>query len=253
MPSNSPEAKTRVYVRERKRELNLLAEVLDGTGVVRSVDPLTRAIVRKGSEPLEWHLDMVDDLLFDLDKKAVKAQRNSKPSDLKSISLSLRVELWGRCLDRNSLYDPFLDLSVECVVTGQRKDIEGKYHSAWHLDRDVPKADQKRTDLAHPAYHLQYGGQRLPPLGSPGNHLLLGSPRVAHPPLDGVLAVDFVLSNYFPRLWRDLRFDARYKRLVDGSQRRCWRPYSMASAERWSSGTPAWDGLPIWPQVVPRG
>ena len=95
MPSNSPESRTRKYVKERKRELDLLAEVLDGTGVVRSVDPLTDAIVRKGVEPLEWHLDMVDELLFDLDRKAVKAQRNSKPSDLKSISLALKVGLQG--------------------------------------------------------------------------------------------------------------------------------------------------------------
>ncbi len=253
MPSNSPESRTRKYVKERKRELDLLAEVLDGTGVVRSVDPLTDAIVRKGVEPLEWHLDMVDELLFDLDRKAVKAQRNSKPSDLKSISLALKVGLQGRCLDEDALSDPFLKLSVECVVTGRRKAMKGDYHSAWHLDRDAPKDGQKRADLAHPAYHLQYGGQRLPPLGSPGNHLLLGSPRVAHPPLDGVLAVDFVLSNYFPKLWRDLRLDGRYKELIDRSQWRCWRPYSMASAERWSSGASEWDGLPIWPQVVYRG
>ena len=67
------------------------------------------------------------------------------------------------------------------------------------------------------------------------------------------LAVDFVLSNYFPKLWRDLRLDGRYKELIDRSQWRCWRPYSMASAERWSSGASEWDGLPIWPQVVYRG
>lgn len=254
MPSNSPQSKTRTYVKDRKLELELLAEVLAGTGVVRSVDPLTTAIVKKGQDPLEWHLHMVDELLFDLDRKAVKAQRNSKPSDLKSISLSLKVGLWGRCLDKDALKDPFFELAVECVVTARRKDTTGDYHSAWHLDRDKPpEAGKKRADLAHPAYHLQYGGQRLPPLGSPGNHLLLGSPRVPHPPLDGVLAVDFVLSNYFPKLWRDLRFDARYKGLIAESQWRCWRPYSMASAERWIDCAPAWDGQPIWPQVVQRG
>lgn len=249
MPSTHIAPATRKYIKDRRSELRQLAEILGGTGVVRSVDPLSDAVVTKGDAPSEWRLAM-NELFFDLDPKAVRAQRNAKPSDLAAISLTLSVGLRGLCLDRGALRDPFVKLAVECVVTGYRKGTDEDYHSAWHLDRDEPR--DGRADLVHPAYHVQYGGQRLPALRSLGNHLLLGSPRIAHPPLDGVLAVDFVLTNYFPERWRDLRDDRRYRGLVGDAQDRYWRPYSMASAERWSAGDPAWDGEPVWPQVVNR-
>ncbi len=56
--------------------------------------------------------------------------------------------------------------------------------------------------------------------------LLLEAPRPALAPLDGILAIDFVLSHYHGTIWEDLRLmDPRYARLRAPSMRRYWGPY----------------------------
>lgn len=244
---------SKAYREARQKEMRQLAEILGGTGIIRNVGELNTAAskISEGGTPYEWTLD-IKDLVFSLNKKAIDAQRHRKPSDVAEIDVQLNVRLHGRCLASGAGHDPFVRLSVECVASARRAgDVKAKYHSAWHLERQSPGA---AADLAHPAYHLQYGGMRLAPRGDAGNHLLLDSPRVAHPPLDGVLAVDFVISNYFPKRWRELRStDRRYKDLIEAAQERYWRPYAAASSTRWSTQQCDWDGAEVWPQVVRRG
>lgn len=87
-----------------------------------------------------------------------------------------------------------------------------------------------------------------------GQHLLLDSPRIAHPPLDATLAIDFVVSNYMPSLWWDLRLNSPgYEPLIERAQALYWRPYAQGATERWSTEDSAWDGREIWPQTVYRG
>jgi hypothetical protein len=245
---------TKKYLDDRRNDLRSLAQILDGRGIVQTVDPLKEAAREiRGGDALDWKLH-IRGLRFNVSKKGdLEAQRHAKPADLSSIRLQLDIKLTGRCLHARSHCDPFRRLSVECVATGRSAgDPAGRYHSVWHLERHDP--EKSGADLAHPAYHLQYGGMRLPQLGWMGNHLLLDSPRVAHPPLDGVLAVDFVVSNYFPGLWRDLRRNVKaYKELVDQAQERYWRPYALASVARWTTNDDGWDGDEVWPQVVRRG
>ena len=111
------------------------------------------------------------------------------------------------------------------------------------------------ADLVHPVYHFQYGGKKLPKFKEWDKYVFLDSPRLAHPPLDAVLAIDFVISNYFPGKWRDLRDDGAYTNLIRNAQDRCWRPYSYAVAYQWPPVPPvpaetAWSGEDIWPQLV---
>ncbi len=242
----------KAYMNDRRREMRRLAEILSGTGIVRSIDPLDVAAkaISVGGVELDWKFEMKN-LQFDLDPGAIRAQRNAKPADLATVTLTLTVKLEGRCIGVDLPNDPFARLSVECLETGHRRGVAAAHYSAWHLERDDPA--RSGADLAHPAYHFQYGGQQIPRLVEPGNHLLLGSPRVAHPPLDGVLAVDFVISNYLPRRWSELRRNnPGYKELVGDAQRRCWRPYAFASTARWSADDAGWDGSEVWPQVIPR-
>lgn len=238
------------YFDERVSELHQLAAILSKIEGVRSVDPLNQAHVGKLEQGECWSLSL-SGLTFDLEGEELEAQRHAKPPGLASVELVLDVRLEGWCVPEDSLRDPFRQLSVECVLAGTCSG-ETIHHSAWHLERHgAASAD---GDFAHPAYHLQYGGMRLPKKMDIGHHLLLDSPRVAHPPLDAVLAIDFVVSNYMPRLWHDLRNERpEYEPLVERAQARCWRPYAQGSTARWSAEDSGWDGPDIWPQTVYRG
>ena len=235
------------YFDERVSELHQLAAILAKVEGVRSVDPLNQAHVSKLEEGECWALTLVG-LTFDLEGDELEAHRHARPPGLASVELVLDVRLEGWCEPKDSLRDPFRQLSVECILTGTRSG-DTLHHSAWHLERH--SAASADGDFAHPAYHLQYGGMRLPKKIDLGHHLVLDSPRVAHPPLDAVLAIDFLVSNYMPSLWCDLRSNnPGYETLVKQAQARYWRPYALECTSHWSSEDSGWNGPAIWPQSV---
>ena len=48
--------------------------------------------------------------------------------------------------------------------------------------------------------------------------LVIIVPRLVHPPLDGILAVDFVLSNYFGSQWANLCDEPEYQKIIRAVQ-----------------------------------
>ena len=240
----------------RERELHQLASILFNCEVIRSADPLNDAARGCRREPrgnpLQWELSL-DALSFNFSDEDIQAQKHAKPPGLLLIDLVLKVKLSGDCREPEPPVNPFNMLSVECVITGGHEDDPGSsYHAAWHLDRH--EFANESTGLVHPEYHFQYGGKNLPELKEFGHHVLLDSPRLAHPPLDAVLAIDFVLSNYFPRCRRQLREDSEaYTDIIRNAQCRCWKPYSYAVANYWARVPDkiTWSATGIWPQLVP--
>ena len=72
--------------------------------------------------------------------------------------------------------------------------------SAWHLDTHLHTATD--SDSIHPRFHFQVGGDRLDYV----DHLIRGvfmpeTPRMPAAPLDGILAIDFVLAHYCGADW----------------------------------------------------
>lgn len=127
------------------------------------------------------------------------------------------------------------------------------YSAAWHFD-----AQGKRgaSHCLHPRYHMTFGGRQLNPqlTVDNGKHqidnlMLLDSPRFAHPPMDLMLAVDFVLSHFAGPKWTAARKDVEYTKLLRLSQRRLWNPYFAATSKICGGGANAW-ALSPWPQLA---
>jgi hypothetical protein len=254
--------KAEQFARERANELRSLARVLLDRDLVRDVGPLEHAAslcaVWRSNSDYRWSYDF-QGLSFRGLKSADGGLRHSRPRCLQQVELELHLELAGTCLDEDEPADPLVRLAIDLEVTGET-DHGDILTGAWHLDRhistprgDDPEGGDYDSDFAHPHYHLQYGGRRVWDKSDPefGTHLLLEPPRIAHPPLDGVLAVDFVLSNYFGPQWRLLRSESPvYNELVAGAQRRLWRPYALATAAHWAPyGEREWYAEAIWPQL----
>jgi hypothetical protein len=90
--------------------------------------------------------------------------------------------------------------------------------------------------LGGASYHLQYGGDKLTNDEDfcTGNVLFSDAPRVMHPPMDIVLAIDFVLANYYSfHLCDDyhrLLMDEGYQKIVNNAKKRFWKPYFLGLA-----------------------
>lgn len=111
--------------------------------------------------------------------------------------------------------------SGDCLV---KDDIE-QHRCSWHFDFDKPQDEQGAHRFVHPLSHLTYGGRQMSTVNL-GDTLLLTSPRICHPPMDPILLIDFILSNYIPKGHYDnIRIESDYKRALQFSQSSYWRPY----------------------------
>lgn len=169
------------------------------------------------------------------------------------ITVELDIGVVGSCrIEEEDLEeDPLNRLQFDLVLWN--RDEDSRYTAAWHLDRHVSNEDDPMY-RDHPAYHFQFGGNRLlENVANYGEVLVPEPPRLVHPPLDAILACNFVLANFFPSDWQRLSDESEYTRLVGNSQRRLWKPYAEAVANAWEPGplsSQPWPPLEIWPQLV---
>jgi hypothetical protein len=230
MPKNS-------YSRERRKaatSLRSLGAILSRKGVCSDVSPLSGAAdqcaneIAHGSD--SWGYDIAN-LAFQL-----SPPRRSLPSKTKDFRAELSVSLVAR-FDAD-VDDQFTHLEINLEKYAYNSGgVELK--AAWHFDRhliNTKKDHPHLTDDIHPLYHFQFGGTRMSNLADRlGDTLLVDPPRLMHPPMDGLLAIDFVLANYDGITWKSLRDDPAYANLMAPQFERIWKPYFDAMAGSWAN------------------
>jgi hypothetical protein len=241
---------------ERRRELVEFGRVLAAYQI--DSEPIKKAAAACSSPTgKRMHPSGTEEYTFayDMDRMRIgMLPRNvgAYPTAATSIDVVLKVSLGGYCL-ANAQHDPLYQLSTEVFAEAN---IGGQRHQcAWHLDRHLTGGAEPAE--VHPIYHFQYGGDEITgnALFNYGGALLLDPPRIAHPPLDVILGVDFVLSNYFGQLWKSMRIDSDYSKWIESAQKRLWRPYALAARNHfaWPGLAPntlmSWATPDVWPQV----
>jgi hypothetical protein len=243
------------FRKARQNELLRLASVLENRSLVRDSQPLKSAAalcvirdLKKGEEFWGYDFEGLEFTKFD-----DESYRHSRPENSIINSLELSMKLSGPCLDNNAPENPFTELNGDIVVSGLTANAEKILTCAWHLDKHIRDEKSAEPTLAHPEYHFQHGGKNIRLLRDYGVHQILESPRIAHPPLDAILFVDFILSNYCGIEWRKLRIeDPTYKDLVVAAQERYWAPYALATSvvSKTITSTSPWPAKEIWPQLL---
>lgn len=155
--------------------------------------------------------------------------------------------------------DPFNRMQIDLELSGRRMrgEVQKRRYATWHFDRHeescVPTANlaNNRQPEIHPRYHWQHGGSKSKGEDF-GQYFRAGAPRLPHPPMDVVLAADFVLSNFAGKLWLDLRRDVDYQCAVACAHRLLWKPYVDALSRQWAEAGPdgGWPSAEIWPSLV---
>lgn len=255
------------YRLELAKELELLKTLLFSTKIQKkSIDSIDRAIRylknkdflprikqdesdEETSSPLSWgysikgfviQIDLTSNLQY--------------PKRITSAFLDFSINLNGVYFEpAEEIRDPFNHLEFNVVIEGKSRK-EKDHIISYHLDRHIE--GEKESNEVHPIYHFQIGGRKLDDYQVKkrnfGNQLIIDSPRFMHYPMDFIAGLDFVLSNFAPDIWRKLKRDPRYLKLIKNSQARTIKPFvaSLAKHFEFHNDNSTWVSKKICPQLV---
>lgn len=242
----------------RAAELYDLAALLESYGLTPDAGPVRDAAGRcpgelrqvRGDTPdagrLVWGYQ-IDGLRLHLEEQRHCRPRAAEVAALEG-RLSVTVEEFvpdcadqvERVYDNVRRLDASFTLDAELLVDCDRHPLR----SAWHVDTHLFVGEA--SDGIHPRFHFQLGGKDFAHLDEVIRGVLLPeAPRLACAPLDGVLAIDFVLSHYAGRTWGELSAsEPQYGRLRRPAMARYWQPYYRLLADACASSNPVVFGSP---------
>lgn len=239
-------------------DLEALARILVEQNLIQDASPLYSAAsnCRDSSNEGMWEY-RINNLIF-----RGSTRLKSKPAVVNNISISFSIYIEGFCQFQDER-DPLTALQVNIVIYGDQRVEENdsqvlkSVKASWHLDRHVQDPDDKETpEFFHPCYHFHFGGRLLGDLPSDKENiysvLLLDSPRIAHPPLDGFTGIDFVLTNFMSVSELGFREEGSFQNLMIEPQRLLWKAYTNMLAGNWEANAHLlpWTPSSIWPQLL---
>lgn len=208
------------FRRDRASDLEMIGSVLEKNSICLDTSPIySAASMCRTNKPAgedSWGYSL-SGLSF-----RFKQPKKTKPDDISaSLHLELHLKIEGTCNDE---WDCLNSLSLDIEITGKNNDGH-KALSSWHFDRHEWSEGDGEPEEIHPLYHCHHGGRRMKNLDDFGKIMLLNPPRIACPPMDAILAIDFVLANFLPDRWKSLRDDSTYAKRLHESQRIILLPY----------------------------
>ncbi|WP_369616109.1 hypothetical protein [Flavobacterium sp. CFS9] len=156
-----------------------------------------------------------------------------KPQDITKGEVILNMKLRAKIEDWNTFRDPFIELAYNVMIKGVGLRT---YHFGFHIDKHIGQADTKEP---HPIYHLQYNfnptKSNNPNLG---DLFYIDTPRIMHKPIDFILGIGFLTSNFFPLAFESLKAEREYVKLQENYQHAIWKPYFHTLANQWKPFAP---------------
>lgn len=258
-------SKAKAFRLERASELEQFARVLSKSGICDS-NQIYQAVGQLRDFNYIPKIEQTDEVNYDFWGYDIgnivfyfeNPPKHTYPENATNLSLTLSVRLIADYKEFLEICDPYRHLEFNIVINGSycNNDNKQSYEliTSYHLDRHLFKEGDNDPEDCHPIYHLQFGGRKLDKRYKDfGNALILDAPRIVHYPMDIILGIDFVLSNFFSNAWRRLRRDGEYVNLVRDYQSYFWKPYAHSNASHWKPFTEKhimWDPINIWPQLL---
>jgi len=209
--------------------LDFLSKELERLKLCENIQPLKAAIADIVQSPPNqpWTYKISDLPIF------IKGSpRNALPTlDSMTIFLNISITETGSNKDNKRISNLIKSSDFSILIKGKKKGENDHFYASWHLDNDT-----NGRDYVHPQFHIAFGGSKLKEKikSNFGDILLLTSPRLPHPPLDGILAIDFILKHFVTEdIHRQLTENKTYKTYIASSQRRLWHPYYTSISKYW--------------------
>lgn len=201
-------------------ELQHIASILQGNNICPDISPINKAIadLKKGFcniQKLKFKVDTIPN--------------NTRPN-VKSLDILLSVYIKEEECPKDNICN-VVNEKYNFALEILGKNGERTVHSSWHLDYD----NSSESEYVHPCFHLTYGGKAMKAKDL-GDLILLPTPRIAYPPMDAILGIDFILSNFLKKnKYNQIKAISQYKTAVKNSQQRLWQPYMLSLARHWCS------------------
>lgn len=220
-----------------------LATLLYAANICRDTDQLNKIVGRLYNvNHTDEHMYKVVDFEFiNIDKIG-----KSIPVDADDLEIKFSVCIDSKQYTAGIIEDPLNNLKFNIELFGfmltEGCDIVA-LHSSWHLDRHIFENSEEESKYLHPHYHFTFGGDKMKAqLGvmDYGQSLILPTPRIAHPPMDAILGIDFIIQNYYTKSKvQDILTDSQYIQIISNAQERLWKPYYMSIFSKWNCAVSA--------------
>jgi hypothetical protein len=240
------------YITNMASDLTALAEILNKEGIDTSQFYTISGQLKQ--PPLKYKL-----LPFKIEIKDSEKfpKRLSHKHSARNLELFFDLEIECDTTNFKNNNDPFSQYSFNVVIKGRNKhNANSKLIYAIHFDKhNLHEQEEGNTpNQAHPAYHFQFGGNKLEDqekLDS-GRALFLDAPRIMHHPMELILGIDFILSNFFPNIWNKIKLLPTYRKILKKYQKDFILPYFKSVVEHFEGTSTAWNPQEIYPQLVQR-
>jgi len=183
-----------------------------------------------------WNYQFNEVVFFNLDigKNIIPNVKAEEELFEQKIKISLNIK---GIVDDKVIYDPITSLSFNIMIYAKlyklKEDESFDMFSSWHLDKNIGEDEE---NFYHPEYHFHFGGHEMTNNNKVdfGQLFLLEAPRIAHLPLDGILAIDFIIRNFYKEeTHKKLTSKPQYKNILKRAQERFWKPYIFGLASNW--------------------
>jgi len=183
--------------------------------------------------------------------------RHLSHSNINNLRLYFSVDLKMDYVKIKKYEDPFkkLEFNIYAYGVNQNNKNGSELVYSLHFDRHIFNEGDNIPNEVHPMYHFQFGGRKLKEKKiDMGQALFFDAPRIMHHPMEFILGLDFVLSNFFPDIWEKLQLVGEYINILKKYQEYFIAPYYQSVVNYFDRKikTSPWNAKDIYPQLVER-
>lgn len=227
-----------------KSDFDYLASLLYDEQICRDIEQINKTVGRLYNVN---HLDQHNYKIVNFEFINIDKIGKSIPKDADDLSILFSICINFRENIAGLINDPLekLEFNIELFGYHLSEDCpQGMHlHSSWHLDRHIFDGSEEENKYSHPHYHFTFGGNKMKnKIGTfdYGQSLILPTPRIAYPPMDAILGIDFILQNYYNKnKVRKIVSDSKYIEIISEAQERLWKPYYMSIFAKWNCAVSA--------------
>ena len=188
--------------------------------------------------------------ILELKYNDTEIPRHLSHKNIENLRLFFSIKLNMNYAKFSKNNDPFNHLEFNIfayAINTNNKSSELVY--SLHFDRHIGTTPSKEV---HPMYHFQFGGHKLKEKNIDyGQALFFDAPRISYHPMDFILGLDFVLSNFFPNIWEALKREGSYINIIKKYQGYFMKPYYQSIGNSFDRSLPQnWDAKSIYPQLI---
>lgn len=226
-------------------DIQIIATILESFQISTSSIYGAMSDIRKNSSVVGY---ILKPMIFNFDNN-LKYPKVKSHKDIENLELyfDMKVNMDFDLFQQNK--DPFREFLFNIKIFGNTtENPETKLVYTLHFD----KHDGSKSPMPHPNYHFQLGGRELKDnITDYGQALFLDSPRIMHHPMELILSIDFILSNFFPLIWQNIRKSPDYCDVLRKYQEQFIKPYFKSLVEHFDNDVvPSWNSIDICPQLI---